>query len=341
LAGLTYLASFLLEFAFWFPLGIGAFWAIRWWSGRSAPERGTHTNSLDNLTTWILLAGLIGQFAYYTFRVGGDHFEYRIYHHWVPLIFLGLVWAMDGLGWSARRALTVFAIAVSLSLPIPWLHKSLTYDRTTRAQTEDMVVPVAPHLPAWVRPYGRGFDALQGWLIPRLIGNRHQTHKVFGQFQAGRYPTREEGRKLAVGPLPVHEAWSVGIPGWTLPHVAIIDKFGLNDLVVARTPVIEGAERNMGHDRSAPRKYVLCFVPNVRFVGVRLVEHARERPMTAEHIRRCERHFLRALETNLEAFEQTSDRLPVERSREDEIVAADTHRDQREPPPIDVDESHL
>jgi hypothetical protein len=50
-------------------------------------------------------------------------------------------------------------------------------------------------------------------------------------------PTRADGEQVQYIDYPVMCTLSVGIIGWVLPHVAIIDCLGLNDWVVARIPM--------------------------------------------------------------------------------------------------------
>jgi arabinofuranosyltransferase len=87
-------------------------------------------------------------------------------------------------------------------------------------------------------------------------------------------------------------AQSVGIFAWTLPHVAILDLFGLNDRVIAHRPPVAGKERLMAHDRQPPPGYIECFRPNVWFVpgrGIRFVN--REAALTDADIVACEERF--------------------------------------------------
>ncbi len=56
----------------------------------------------------------------------------------------------------------------------------------------------------------------------------------------------------------------LALVGWVLPQVAIIDRFGLNDKVVARSPTSTPPKRKMAHERRPPSGYVDCFQPNVR-----------------------------------------------------------------------------
>jgi arabinofuranosyltransferase len=82
---------------------------------------------------------------------------------------------------------------------------------------------------------------------------------------------------------------SVGMGGWVLPNVAIIDRFGLNDRVVARTPPDSSLQRLMAHERRPPAGYVECFRPNVTVRAGSLHVESREEPLTDEDIERCER----------------------------------------------------
>jgi arabinofuranosyltransferase len=80
-----------------------------------------------------------------------------------------------------------------------------------------------------------------------------------------------------------------------LPNVAILDWFGLNDVVIAHAKPMRAAseERQMAHDRGPPEGYLDCFRPNVfvlkRF-GFSVRPRARE--LTADEIRDCETRYL-------------------------------------------------
>jgi arabinofuranosyltransferase len=146
-----------------------------------------------------------------------------------------------------------------------------------------------------VRWYGAAWDGLEGWLIAHWVGMRHQEHKAFGEFQLKRFPGRDVGSRIPSRGHPVLAEQAVGVAGWVLPHVAILDWFGLNDAVIAHAkPIVTRSEdRHMAHDRWPPEGYIECFRPNVVVhpharLGVRL----RARVLTAEEIRRCEERFL-------------------------------------------------
>jgi hypothetical protein len=90
---------------------------------------------------------------------------------------------------------------------------------------------------------------------------------------------------------------TVGVPGWLLPDIPIVDRYGLNDYVIARSPAPVRTRRMMAHERDAPSDYRACLKPNIRIqgpspdvslVGNRLVQGARLEPLTDEEIRACE-----------------------------------------------------
>jgi arabinofuranosyltransferase len=139
--------------------------------------------------------------------------------------------------------------------------------------------------------YLRFYDSLQFWLVDRAVGMRHQEHRVFHQYLIDVLPSRAEGLALSVGDYPVLPGRSVGVIGWVLPTVNIIDTFGLNDYVVARNPELNPSAL-MAHQRIPPPGYVECFSPNVSLDGPTGVTiSAREFPFTAQTIIDCERGY--------------------------------------------------
>jgi arabinofuranosyltransferase len=298
-AGVRYAASFVLEYAWWWLLGIAAVAAVvaaRGWLRRhrvaeDLADPGARTERRYRLLSRLAIASALAAHAgYYTLVIGGDHFEYRVYAHLVPLLWVA---AIALVAVVARRPAVAFALVglqIALSLPIPWVHYAATRGLRTRGETHVLVRPVAPLFPSVVRPLVRPFDDLQAWLIERHVGMRHQEHKIFRRAQANFFPSREEGAAVSGEGIPVLELGTVGVPGWVLPHVAILDTFGLNDRVVARGPLRNrDGERKMAHDRAPPKGYVACFRPNVA-IRDRKVE-IRPRTLTPEQVRRCEERF--------------------------------------------------
>ncbi len=98
---------------------------------------------------------------------------------------------------------------------------------------------------------------------------------------------------------PVIVLRTVGVPGWLMPDVAILDLYGLNDYVVARNPVpASRKKRMMAHERISPPGYLMCYRPNLRLRGKLPDLHmggssiqiaVRRNPLTDDVIRACDR----------------------------------------------------
>jgi arabinofuranosyltransferase len=198
-------------------------------------------------------------------------------------------------GLGPRRTLAGLLLMILLGWPLPWLHWWHTRQLVTRPETFKLRFHVAPLLPPPLRGYAAAWDGLEDWLIGHLVGMRHQEHKIFGEYQSSRFPSRAQGSQISGEGHPVMAYHTIGVPGWVLPHVAILDWFGLNDAVIAHSkPKFANAEeRQMAHDRGPPEGYFECFRPNV-FVAEsgQLGVRKRARDLTAEEIRACEERFL-------------------------------------------------
>lgn len=284
-SGLRYAASFVLEYALWvwLALALAAVIALL----RRAPRLDPGPRLWSRAAVFAMLAG---HFLYYTLVVGGDHFEYRVYAHLVLLILISTVWLLASLDARPLEAGAFFCVFVALSLPVPWIH----YARN-RLTFEWTQAPVADAFPAGpLRSYAEWFDELQAWLAAHGACVRHQPHRAFALAQEALMPTREQGERVRRTGFPVLRRKSVGVPGWVYPEVAILDELGLNDRVIARTPLpANGAlrERVMAHDRAPPSGYLECFEPNVQLGLQTLWVEPRARPLTAEAIARCEERF--------------------------------------------------
>ena len=274
-SGVRYAASFELEYAVWLSLGFVALSLAR--RPRLSPQAG------------VVVAAVSLHFGYYTLSIGGDHFEYRVYSHLIALLFVSTPWLLGAAGVGCRSALAALAAFVALSWPIPWAHHLATRDMTTRSETHELLLPVAPRLVPPLSWLARPFDALQAWLIPRHVGMRQREHAVFHDQLARGLPPRREGATISWEERPVVAAGNVGMVGWRLPHVAVLDVLGLNDYVVARTPLPDTEQRKMAHDRLAPPGYLLCYRPNVAIDPSGRVSHRRrDPPLSDPEIARCE-----------------------------------------------------
>ena len=292
-AGVRYFAAFLLEYAYWIALGLALVAGVRLL--RSEAFRSRLRAWDPGTLTKLLVGSALGlHFAYYTFLVGGDHFEFRVYQHWVPLVMVGFAALGEQAGLSPRKTLAALVVMILIGWPLPWLHWLATRERVAQGETRELRVLVAPLLPLPVRWYGAAWDELENWLVAHFIGVRHEAHRIFSEHQLAHFPTRAQGLRFEARGYPVLAHNAVGVPGWVLPNVAILDTQGLNDAVIARAhPVATLSERrHMAHDRKPPPGYVECFRPNlfvtpedVLTIGRRAID------LSAAEIRACENRF--------------------------------------------------
>ncbi len=298
-SGARYLLSFVIEYALWLWLAALLLVLLRALSGVRATGLGGVRQAAAVPRTWARLAVLavvLGQLLYYTAVVGGDHFEFRVYSHLILLAFVTFPLLLDRLGARAPVVAATTVAFVALSWPIPWVHWALSQRHVRRAETRLMTVPVAPAIaralpwiPASLLSVVRLYDDQQAWLISHAVGSRHQEHKVFYLGLAASLPSRADG--LAFAPteaFPVTVQSSVGVVGWVLPRVNVVDRCGLNDWVIARNPHLKSTLL-MAHQRQPPPGYVACFMPNVSFAGKTIAVSPRPEPLTAARIVECER----------------------------------------------------
>ncbi len=304
-SGVRYLGAFVLEYGllFWFLVGVVAAFQRR--DSLAVFVRGLLTDRTINRGSILvaIIATELLHIAFFTFYIGGDHFEYRIYNHLIAFIYISFAFFLYALVWPGARSAILLLGFLACASFIPWTHYYATKDLNTRGQTYLLARPIAGFFPPPVSYYVEIFDELQHWLIGHSVGMRHQEHKIFLQFMAAKAPERShrwgEAERMD-DDYPVLAAPCVGVLGWRLPNIAIIDTHGLNDYVVARSPVPGDREqRQMAHSRVPPPGYLACFEPNVtgRYDSGKpeLLIRKRERPMTAERIRACEKRYIERL----------------------------------------------
>lgn len=289
-AGLRYAASFVLEYGLWVWLLVAAWAAAKWL--RAFDLKSAWQDAVQSPGRVLVLLVLVGHFAYYTLLVGGDHFEYRVYAHLLLPLGAGFLVLLSRLELRPAAAWLLLALLFAASLPIPWVHHVRTRGIEGREATVFLRQPVADAFPAPLRPAVALFDELQAWLIEHGACVRHREHQVFHEYQLERTPPRTVTRLARFPENPVATAYSVGVPGWMFPDLAIIDLYGLNDRVIARHPPPPGEKRVMAHERRPPPGYAECFEPLLLFKdGVHAHVPPRSRALTADRIRACERLF--------------------------------------------------
>ncbi len=284
-AGARYLGSFIIEYGLWVWLLLaGAYVVRRKREGGAGREAGAAA-----------VAVVLAQAAWYTLMVGGDYFEFRVYRPLIPLAFLSAVFLAGRLtrrGWAA--ALLVGTL-LAASFPIPWLHWWKTRDLSGWERTHELHLSLAEDFPAPLRPAVGLWDRWQGWLIAHWVGLRHQEHKAMWEMQAADWPPRSWGeRNLPWEERQVLVFTAVGYPAWSLPGVAVIDLYGLNDHVLARTevpPDLAGPVRRMAHQRNAPRGYIEELQPTLWREGGRFRRTPRGGPFDEERVRAAEARY--------------------------------------------------
>ena len=285
-SGIRYAASFVLEYGVWVWLLIVGVWLLREASALRPPRLAALWSSRNGFAAVGLL---LAHWLYYTFVIGGDHFEYRVYSHLVVLLWITAIWMLLRIRPDRRLLYGVLGVFLLASLPIPWLHWAKTRDIWTRRESFMLEQPLADSFPPPLDRVVAEWDGWQRWLIEHNVCRRHQEHRIFQLRRVSVLPTREKGARISWQQRAVYAEGSVGVVGWMLPNVAIIDALGLNDRVVARLPPpVRPEGRQMAHDRKPPRTYVACFHPNVYPVVKERIVVIESRPLTDDEIRACE-----------------------------------------------------
>lgn len=297
-SGWRYILSFIMEYSLWVWLGLFVVLAI----GRLLEPLSIRIghNSHTWITAGIVLGALGLHLGYYTFIIGGDHFEYRVYSHLVPLLWVSIIWMINQLTSPTRIATGLVMLALIASWPVPWTHWALSRHLNTRQETAFLHISIAKSLqeyfPQLSNPlvgYLEYYDSLQYWLIERAICMRYQEHKIFTQYLLANTPSRQQGIQISGQGYPVMAVNSAGVYGWVLPHINLIDRYGLNDYVIARQSTI--ASYLIGHQKLPPPGYVECFEPNVYLDGQKIIVAPRKKPLTSFRIQQCERKYEKLL----------------------------------------------
>ncbi|MCB9666044.1 MAG: hypothetical protein H6732_18195 [Alphaproteobacteria bacterium] len=298
-AGFTYLAVFLLEYTWWIWLVV---LGVLGWRHREDARRLEAWWA--HAPTWLALGALVAHAAYYVVRVGGDHFEYRIWLHWVEVAWVIWPWAVVRVAASRRAVLALSATALVGTWWITWPDWIQMRQVETKQRIPKLQLDVAPLFPPPLSWYASLHDLAERWLCRHTTRISHQSHRMFRLHHQKNFPEREASLSVA-GPelwteeaeltrrYPVIALGSVGIASWNMPYVAILDRMGLNDRVIARNPVPEDQFRWMAHDRRPPPGYIACYRPNIRWGPGRFEVKPRTEPLSADDIRACEEAWMK------------------------------------------------
>ncbi|MFM1873589.1 MAG: hypothetical protein RL398_3011 [Planctomycetota bacterium] len=227
-SGLRYFYCFAVEQGVWLWGMVAACWlavmAMR--KGNAASLLGARFGGLVAVGVWL------GYTGYYTLVVGGDHFAYRIFVHLVPLMYLSALHMTAQLGWRAvPSGVWLAGLAVVGTVPGWWLERQL------QGRELEGFARVVGRAPAWLRPIAVDYDRNQAWLLLHSVGHRRALHATACAIQRRELPERKPGQVAGSTPGSrlIYRADAVGVVGWALPDVAILDGHGLNDYVIART----------------------------------------------------------------------------------------------------------
>ena len=237
-AGLRYFACFAIENGAWLWGPVLLVWLGSEWRRF---QRATWRVLWLAAPALAAIGATVFHASYYVLKVGGDHFEYRVLCELVPLGVLACA-AMAARISNGPRLPIVTVLCLGLASSASWLHLAWTRDMPMHGWR-----PITQQAPAFARPLVRWFDRQQAWLVFRNIGLRCNHHAIILRAFMEHFPHIV---RVADSPdaFPMFATGAVGIPSWSLPDCAILDLHGLNDWVVARTPV-----RGFGEPLSSER----------------------------------------------------------------------------------------
>jgi arabinofuranosyltransferase len=225
-SGLRYLYCYVVEHGVWLWLPLALAWAAVMLRRHGLrPLFGLRAPAVVAVGAWLAHVG------YYTLVVGGDHFAYRVFLHLVPLWFLSAFAMLGQLRVPAATSLAgLLALLLAASVPGWWMERALV------GRELEGFVRVVPQLPAPLRPLLRRYDQFQAWLLVHSVGFRRPLHAVSCAAQLAVLPERRPGyvEGAKPGQRLLLRADAIGVLGWSLADVAILDGHGLCDWVIAR-----------------------------------------------------------------------------------------------------------
>ncbi len=229
--------------------------------------------------TYALALVCVGTHMAYQLQIGGDHFEHRPLDFYWPLLAVS---AAEGIAQlSARLSATlqefsqrlrwvgVRALTVILFVPVLFyasaIQGTLLFAGSGMFKPETIRFPqhvslneknaswllVAPGMPTLVaisNDLRRQFN--RDW-----VGNSAPAHRAFANGQVRRWQPYERAERGVVPRDSLTALDAIGILPYYVPDLMVIDKHGLADATVARTPVTRPL-RAMGHERSPPPGYL-------------------------------------------------------------------------------------
>ncbi len=283
----------------WIPVALGALWTgRRSWASREAWVAAG--------PLWIAIGTLVVHVAYYVYKVGGDHFEFRIYAHAPALIFVGTLAALSRMGFGVRSLVPTMLALTSMTWIVAWQDWAQLKDEDTPDAPKLRYRAITPLLPSVFKAWGQTHDELEKYCVGHVLGLPWQTHKWFRIHNARRLPKQDEILKR-FGPddwlpgakgkdaFPITSLAAVGVGAWEMPYVAILDKFGLGDKIIALNTPDPDRKRYSAHHRFPPPGYIDCFKPSLTVLDEYKVR-GRVGSFGIEDIVQCEQRYLKAVQ---------------------------------------------
>jgi arabinofuranosyltransferase len=210
---------------------------------------------------------------------GGDHFEFRPFDFAVVFLAFGAAEGIvilgdrvagsrfgAGIGRSARGIVVagLVAIVLAYSLALPVAHESLVADIDSRDDAFGLQVEVteknfpAPFLLPGFGRIASIYDSALEVIRPHFIGTRWIEHRLFAEMRRSQYAPYLEvpgGIRFPRGAV-AHDG-CIGIIGYSLPRLPIVDTLGLTDRRVAQFPAVaNNVDRVIAHDHAPPPGYL-------------------------------------------------------------------------------------
>ena len=220
---------------------------------------------------------IAGHIAYLTF-IGGDHFELRpLDFYWPPLALAsteGILassarftrWVKSR--WAPRVqllvALALLAIVVVYVSAVQQAKVDSTLRLSSRDETHLLIVKLSHEnspslfaLPLMGLLIGV-YNELEGYTLRHGVGTVWREHEVFWRDEMRKWARYGEVR--GAQPLPIESVAaraSIGVFGYYLADMVLLDQEGLTDRHVAHQPTKRSnEERYMAHDRIAEPEYL-------------------------------------------------------------------------------------
>ena len=201
--------------------------------------------------------------AAYVIWIGGDHFEYRVLDSYWPFLAVA---AVEGLASIARASVpaVLYALLLVSTAGVQVAKELSTKGLKTRKDTHRLAIAIKPerfptlHAIPGLASLLDAYNATNAYLAKRGIAVPYVEHKAFWRDQVDQYAAYEPLH--GTGAIPADAVTfkdSIGVSGFHLADLVIIDNNGLTDRHIAHQPVSTPNDRRyMAHERTADWGYL-------------------------------------------------------------------------------------